>query len=93
MYRRVKLLNRKTNDLFLDVSDVAKLNTSATFKSVSTFEIVLGLLNRDHYEIITNEFMNSEITPNDWYEKKYSRSSFYRLKHEAVDNFLALLFA
>jgi hypothetical protein len=49
----------------------------------------LAQLNEEHKKIIIKEFMEKP-SPN-WYLEYYSRSSFYRHKHQSMDTFIRCL--
>lgn len=49
----------------------------------------LSQLNDEQKKIITKEFM--EKTSPNWYLEYYSRSSFYRHKHQSMDSFIRCL--
>lgn len=49
----------------------------------------LSQLNEEHKKIIMKEFMEKP-SPN-WYLEYYSRSSFYRHKHQSMDTFIRCL--
>lgn len=49
----------------------------------------LSQLNEEHKKIIMKEFV--EKTSPNWYLEYYSRSSFYRHKHQSMDTFIRCL--
>lgn len=57
---------------------------------VKNVEITLKSLQLEEIEILENEFFKP--VKNDWWNKYYSKSTFYRYRSRAIDNFLDLYF-
>lgn len=93
MYRKLKNTEKIFRNKSLNASDVVKAKNLINIKSTSIFDIILGLLSKEHFEVIQNDFINSEIIPSNWYEEKYSKTTFYKIKHDALNHFLFLIFA
>lgn len=55
---------------------------------IEAFELALSALDPQHRMIIHNDYI--QITFSFWWEQKYSRSSYYRHKYEALRQFLSL---
>lgn len=61
------------------------------FKSISLFETLLNLMSVDYSMVIQKEFI--EDTKDDkWYEQFWSKTTFYKVKKEAMDSFLFLFY-
>lgn len=56
---------------------------------VRIIDQIISFLDEDSRLIITNEFMYK--SKNSWYLDYYSKSTYYRLKNEAMINFLDCL--
>ena len=65
---------------------IARGNLIAHQEIVRLIELIIEELRSDHRLIITREYMN--VPEPSWYVKYYSRSTFYRLRDEAVREFL-----
>lgn len=75
----------KTNNELLEIK---KMNN---MKDISFFEIALNHLNKWDKKIITKEFI--EKKKENWFLDYWSRSSFYKKYHDAVDNFIYILYS
>lgn len=62
------------------------------YDAVSIFEKITKLLNEDEYIILKNDFINVKQDRN-WYLDYWSKSSYYKYKHETIDKFLYLFFS
>lgn len=60
--------------------------------TISLFENILELLNRDECLIIQNDFIKGEEYSN-WYLDHWSKSTYYKYKHEAINKLIYLLFS
>ena len=81
LWRQSKTIRESTDnmyDLAYGCSDFDRLMRQA-----------LSQLNEEHKKIIMKEFMEKP-SPN-WYLEYYSRSSFYRHKHQSMDTFIRCL--
>lgn len=66
------------------------LNDEHEDKLVQCMESALSLLNKEHREIIENEFMNNSAKY--WWQDYFSKTTFYRIKYESMVEFLELLY-
>ena len=55
------------------------------------FDIAISTLSEEHKRIIENDFMALEKKRR-WYEDFYCKSTYYKLRHQAVDAVLESLF-
>ena len=93
MYKKLKLINSKTKllekhrrkNVFLKNYD--KTNQ----KSISFFESMLNLLEPEQRLIINKEYLEEQTIQN-WYQEKWSKTTYYKIKHQAIDNFLFLIY-
>ena len=60
-------------------------------KRASTFEMLFGLLEKEEQTLISNDFLL--VSDYDWWRKTYSKSTYYKLKHQAIDKFVGLLYS
>ena len=58
----------------------------------SIFERIMKLLDQDERLIIENDFLDKSERTN-WYLDYWSKSSYYKYKHEAINKFIYLLFS
>ena len=56
---------------------------------VELIDLVIGQLKADERELIVSEFINN--CEAGWWDKYYSKSTYYRIKNLALDHFLALI--
>lgn len=95
MYRKIKssknLIEVKLKHANI-LNDIEKSSTMLNLKTMSIFDTILNLLERDLHLIISEDFI--DINPDSkWYLKHWSKTTYYKLKHEAVNQFLFMLFA
>lgn len=92
MYRKLKQVSKQLEETEVELSDVVRMGNLQNIKSLSMFETIMGLLEPDHAFIIESEFLNNEKT-RETIGHKWSKSTYYKAKHGAIDNFIFLLFA
>ena len=85
----VKFVEREEQKLILNDSVI--MSKKRNIKSISIFETIFSLLDQKLSTIIKNDFID-KISPF-WYEEHMSKSNYYKLKHQAIDQFLFLLYA
>lgn len=86
MYKKLKLTDMINSSSLSD----AELGLQGK-KHLSIFTSILGMLTKDEKEIIIRDFINPDNPQ--WYVDTYSKSTYYKLKHQAINNFLFLLYA
>ena len=93
MYRKLfktnKLLDEKKKSLKLN--DSAQIESWKTLKSISIFETIISLLEPELGLIIENDFI--KLRNQNWYNDYWSKSTYYKLKHQAIDQFIFLFYA
>lgn len=93
MYKRIK----KTKNYFTlngwEVNDVVKNKNIFDGRNISFFEVILKMLPANNQEIITKDFLEPDDHLRNWHQNFYSKTTYYKLKHEAIDKFLLLFFA
>lgn len=87
MYRKMI----KAKDKLLLLSNSNKLNMSK-FNGISLFEEIISLLNKDEALVIKKDFMDTDYK-GEWYLDHWCKTSYYKIKHEAVNKFIYLLFS
>ena len=91
MYKKLKQLVRMSGNFKNSAPIDLREQNLKNFESFSMFETILGLLSPEQNIVIENEFLkNREAT---WYEEKWSKSTYYKIKHQTVDQFIYLLFS
>lgn len=91
MYKKIKTSAAMIRERGETLSEATRKKSLDNFKGLSIFETVMGLLNPEEYLIIKNEFLSS--TDSLWYLNKWSKTTYYKIKHKAVDQFIYLLYA
>ena len=59
--------------------------------NLKIFDIAISTLSEEHKRIIENDFMSIERKRR-WYEDFYCKSTYYKLRHQAIDAVLESLF-
>lgn len=91
MYRRLKKSHLMIDTDRLTLADsVQPSNKLFNKKSISIFNTILELLPEDQKEIINNDFIYKKNPF--WYEDQYSKATYYRIKNDAMNNFLYLFY-
>ena len=62
------------------------------YDPISLFEKIIKMLSTDEELIIRKEFLERNGSSN-WYLDYWSKSSYYKYKHEAINKFLMLFFS
>lgn len=90
IYKRLK---KTSSDMKLKegLSDIIRNGTIAGIKSLSMFETLIGLLSAEHQLVINKDFI--EESPVDWYSEYWSKTKYYNIRAQAMDNFVFLLYA
>ena len=70
------------------LSDSSKIDDKK-LNIVRKVSLVLALLSEEEREIIVNDFINLSV-PRVWWLNRYSRSTYYRKREEAVNKFYEL---
>lgn len=86
MYRKLRTVN-ETTALRDSVEKINAINE----RTVSMFNTVLALLSSEHQQIIETEFINNKKMK--WQDYQWSKTLYYQIKNEAIDQFLYLFFA
>ncbi len=95
MYKRLYaikgFINEKKTGGQLSLNDKIVDAGRESFKSISLFETLIGLLNVDHALIIKKDFIDDKHDEK-WYENHWSKTTYYKIKKEALDAFLFLFY-
>ena len=92
LYKKMQLYKKfVTEKRHMNISDVIEDVNRQTFKSSSLFESLVEMLSTDHKMIIQKEFIDE--TESEWWKEYWSKSTYYKVMHEAIDNFLFLFYA
>lgn len=91
MYKKLKEINKKLESQNLSVNDNVKATHMSNIKTLSMFEMIISLLHPNHAWIIEQEFLNDR--PYYEHQEKWSKTTYYRIKHEAIDQFVFLMFS
>ena len=92
LYKKLKLLeiNQKNGKKLMDENKIQEQKMNI-LKSKSIFESILELLDKNQQLIIKKEFLDN--IKEDWSDDYWSKSTFYKRKHEAINRFLFYLYA
>lgn len=60
---------------------------------ISTFDAILNSLSEEHRLIIENDFIYVNNRDPHWREERWSKSTYYKFKNEAMNAFLILMYA
>ncbi len=76
------------------ISDNNDIGSESYFRKeqlnlISVVECVLGLLKEEQKEIIENDFIS--VGETNWWQDKYSKTTYYAVKNQAIDNFTYFL--
>ncbi|MDI4567716.1 MAG: hypothetical protein E7Y34_01370 [Mycoplasma sp.] len=71
--------------------DREALNTIVENQPISYFEKMLKIMDVNHRLIIQNDFIEQSKNSS-WYENYWSKSTYYKLKHEAIEEFLSFIY-
>lgn len=93
MYKKIKQTKAYFSLNGWEVNDIIKNKNLFDGKHISFFEVILEMLPLNNQEIIKKDFLEPDKYVRNWYEEKYSKSTYYKFKHEAVNKFLLLFFA
>lgn len=74
-----------------NISDRIEDVNRKTFRSASLFETLLNMLTDEQRMVIENNFIKN--SKENWWEKKWSKATYYKIFNEAIDNFLFLFYA
>lgn len=91
MYKKLKQMVRMSGKLKESMPINLREQSLKNFETFSIFETILGLLGPEQSIVIENEFLKNRETR--WYEEKWSKSTYYKIKHQTVDQFIYLLFS
>lgn len=91
MYKKLRNITSMQITQASSISDSLRSTNLQNIKALSMFEMILELLNNDENIIIENEFIKHRDPT--WYEEKWSKTTYYKIKHQAIDQFIFLLFA
>lgn len=86
MYRKLK----SVNDTHVLRDSGKKINT-INEKTISMFDTIIALLPEEQARIIESEFVNGRKIK--WQDQRWSKTSYYKFKNMAIDQFLYLFFA
>lgn len=83
----IQTLDEKTKNIICDSSPLERENSirREQINLVTIVNCVMNLLNKEHKEIIENDYFKNSDSK--WWLEKYSKSTFYSLKNAALDNF------
>lgn len=83
----VGTLDQKTKNIISDSSPLEKETAlrREQLNLVTIVNCVLNLLNKEHKEIIENDYFKNQDSK--WWMEKYSKTTFYSIKNAALDNF------
>ena len=84
MYKKIKIFEES-------LKESPKNVLADKIGNLKIFDIAISTLSEEHKRIIQNDFMSIERTRR-WYEDFYCKSTYYKLKHQAVDAVLESLF-
>ncbi|UUD36946.1 Uncharacterised protein [Mycoplasmopsis californica] len=93
LYKRVKGV--QLSDEVLKRYNTSAKNTlelNKTMKVKSIFEQILNLLSPTSYMIIDNLFLKEHEEKEKWIDQYFSKTTFYKRQHEAIDEFLDYLY-
>ncbi len=94
MYKKIKnsknLLEAKIKHAHV-LHDSNTTNEMLNLKTMSLFDTILSLLNKDLLLIIKQDFINIDKDPR-WYLRHWSKTTYYKLKHEAINQFLFMFY-
>ncbi len=83
--------NDKANEdnFSLEVIKRSRDVTSSEALYINYVNFIYSLLTKNEKEIIYNDYIRTDVNTF-WYLSKYSRSTYYRNKNKAINNFLSL---
>lgn len=92
IYKRYKMMNINTNPDRTSVNKLKeKLAEVKNIKFLSIFDQVLNLLIPTSYLIIYNDYI-AENKRGNWRDLYFSKTTYYKRKHEAVDEFINCMY-
>ncbi|MDJ1645605.1 MG284/MPN403 family protein [Mycoplasma phocimorsus] len=92
MYRRYgTMIIKKNSDRFSVIELKKHLSEIKNVKFLSIFDQVLNLLSPTSYLIIYNDYINQN-SKKDWKDMYFSKTTYYKRKHQAVDEFINCMF-
>ena len=68
------------------------IKTRKNIKFTSMFEGVISLLNEEEKVVYKNDFLDEKENSN-WYLSYWSKSTYYKKKHEFVEKFISSFFS
>lgn len=84
MYKKIKIFEES-------LKESPKNVLADKIGNLKIFDVAISTLSEEHKRIIENDFMSIERKRR-WYEDFYCKSTYYKLKHQAVDAVLESLF-
>lgn len=92
MYRKFFISDRLMTKFSSNLtSQAVSLTHQAIRQELSLFSTMLEILHPDQRMILQREFLDKESNSL-WYEEYWSKSMYYKLKHEAVDRILLMMY-
>ena len=72
------------------LNDSVYVNIMENKKVVSIFETILSLMSTEESMVIEKDFINPGSST--WHKTIWSKTTYYKIKHRAVDVFLSLMY-
>lgn len=91
MYNKLKAVNELSTQKTHEVNDRLKKVSLINERTISMFDTIISLLHEDQAEIIVNEFVLGRKSS--WENARWSKTTYYNIKNQAIDQFIYLLFA
>ena len=83
-------MEKKSDHYESKLNDSVYVNIMENKKVVSIFETIISLMDPAESMIIEKDFINPGSSS--WHDKLWSKTTYYKLKHRAVDIFLSLMY-
>lgn len=94
MYKKIKnskiLLEAKFKHANI-LNDSQAKQEMLNLRTMSLFDTILSLLSKELLLIIEQDFININQDPR-WYLNHWSKTTYYKLKHEAINQFLFMFY-
>lgn len=91
MYNKLKAVAKLSSEKSNELNDRVKRINMINEKTISMFDTIIALLSEDQAEIIINEFVLGQKSS--WENARWSKTTYYNIKNEAIDQFIYLLFS
>ena len=88
---RLEKLRAITDDNGVSIKPMYIRVTLQENERISTFEMLFGLLSKEEQLVISNDFIIQ--SDQEWWKSTWSKTTYYKLKHNAVDKFVGLLYS